>query len=169
MSLEQFYDQHIDKVYKFFYVKCLHKQTAEDLTSATFTKFLERCGRENPPDNMKKYLYGIMRNTWADFLREKYRLKIQSIEAITNFEKHAANEVSRFEGMDLKTRALLFINRLPQKQQNILRLRLIEELTPKEIAARLGKSRNYVKITQRRALKRVKEMIRQPYLSEDNL
>jgi len=36
------YDDFFDKIYRFIYYKTHHKQTAEDLTSKTFIKALEK-------------------------------------------------------------------------------------------------------------------------------
>jgi RNA polymerase sigma factor (sigma-70 family) len=47
---------------------------------------------------------------------------------------------------------------LPEKQRIVISLRLIEKLSLKEIAQELGKNMNYVKTTQKRAIKNLKEI-----------
>ena len=166
MKLETFYDEHVDKVYKFFYVKCLDKATAEDLTSDTFIAFMEQC-RTQAIDNHKKYLYGIMRNTWLQFLRNKYREALTDIENIEDFASHVEINIEGFdEAENVGNRLLPFINSLPTKQRDILVKKLIEEKTTQEIADEIGKDKNYVKTTYHRALTTLRTKLSQPYLGE---
>ena len=68
--------------------------------------------------------------------------------------------------MSLKERAIKFINLLPPKQRVVATLRLIDGLTPKEIATKLDKTINYVKVTLRRALRKLEELVAKARLSE---
>ena len=162
-DLEQIYDEYVDKVYKYFYIQCLDRHSAEDLTSHTFISFIEKLKVKKVDDN-KKYLYAIMRNVWMDHLRTKYKQAVESIESIEDFEQHAEQAITVFESRDLKERAFYFINRLPEKQAQVARMRLIEGYNLREIAKELGKSMSYVKTTQNRALKSLRLMLEQPEL-----
>lgn len=162
-QLEQFYDDYVEKVYKFFYIKSLDRYTAEDLTSHTFVSFIEKTNEHEIKD-MKKYLYAIMRNVWMDHLRIKYKEAVDSLESIENFEQHTTDAIAIFESQNMKERAAVFISRLPDKQEQIARMRLLEEITIREIAKKLGKSVPYVKTTQNRAIKSLKLMLDKPEL-----
>ncbi len=160
-ELEAFYDEHVDKVYKYFYINCLNRHIAEDLTSQTFVKFIDKVKSQEIDDD-KKYLYGVMRNVWMDYLRAKYNEKLVSIDQIEDFEAHAEQVVSSFQSKDMKQRAKQFIHKLPPKQRQVIHMRLIEEKTLKDIASELGKNMSYVKTTQQRAIKRLKVMLENP-------
>ncbi len=166
MELEQFYDKYVDKVYKFFYVKCLNRSIAEDLTSQTFVNFIEQRQRGTQMQDSKKYLYGIMRNTWAGFLRERYQAALEYVENIEDFEIYSHSQIEQFESHEPHNRVLPFIDQLPEKQKLVLSLKLLEERTNKQIANELGKDVNYVKTTYRRAVDRLREMLKTPYLFE---
>lgn len=150
-------------MYKYFYINCLNRHIAEDLTSQTFVAFIEKTKVMTIDDN-KKYLYAIMRNTWTDYLRAKYRQAVDSLESIEDFEDHASKIIDVFETSDFKQRAMNFIERLPKKQQEIAKLRLIEERGIREVAEILGKNSSYVKTTQNRAIKSLKRMLNEPEL-----
>jgi RNA polymerase sigma factor (sigma-70 family) len=47
---------------------------------------------------------------------------------------------------------------LPKKQRAVISMRLIEKLSLKEIAQKLDKDMNYVKTTQKRAIRNLKEI-----------
>ena len=160
-ELENFYDTHVNKVYKYFYVQCLNRHVAEDLTSQTFVSFVDKKQKIQVQDD-KKYLYAIMRNVWAEYLRTKYAEAVDSLDLIEDFEAHAEASISEFETLNMKERALIYIDRLPDKQREVAHMRLLEELSVGEVATKLQKSSLYVKTTQYRALKNLRQMLKAP-------
>ena len=162
-DLETFYDEYVEKVYKYFYINCFNRSVAEDLTSQTFVAFIAKT-KEAKIDDNKKYLYAIMRNTWMDYLRSKYKEAIESIESIEDFEDHTLQTIDGFESKNIKQRAQTYIEKLPNKQRQVAHMRLIEEMTLKEIAKNLGKKVSYVKTTQNRAIKSLRLMLDRPNL-----
>jgi RNA polymerase sigma factor (sigma-70 family) len=110
-------------------------------------------------DDHKKYLYGIMRNVWLMYLRDKYRRRETTLEGIEDFEGYVDTEIEDYAEMSVKQRAEVFINQLPEKQRDIVTQRLLEERSIKDIADSLGKDSNYVKTTYKRGLKHLKKLI----------
>lgn len=166
MDLEQFYDEYVDKVYKFFYIKSLNKHVAEDLTSETFVSFLKQVNNKQVDDN-KKYLYGIMRNVWVEFLKNKYKTQLSSFEQIENFEEYATEAMQTFdETEEPMDRLQPFVQLLPSKQRDVLVMRAYQNLNIKQTAEALGKDSNYVKKTYSRALKSLRAIIEKPYMNE---
>jgi RNA polymerase sigma-70 factor (ECF subfamily) len=169
VDLESFYDEHIDKVYKFFYIKCLNRDVAEDLTSETFTLFMKQAEKVDVQD-ATKYLYGIMRNVWLGFLKEKYAASLQHIEDIADFETHAQETVSEFEAEEPRENRLLpFINKLPERQRKVLVMRSLQGKSVQETATELGKDKNYVKTTYHRALKSLRVILDTPYIENEEV
>lgn len=164
MELEPFYDEHVEKVYKFFYIKSLDKHIAQDLTSETFTVFIEQVESHDVHD-YKKYLYGIMRNTWLQFLRQKYQQALVDIEHIEDFAGVVDAHISEFDdAADVGNRLLPYIDKLPEKQRMVITKRLLHEMSISEIAAELGKDKNYVKTTYKRGIKSLRAVLSVPYL-----
>ena len=158
--LEDVYSTNVEKLYRFFYFKVLNKQVAEDLTSDTFMALAEKVNTlSKDKDSLEKYLYGIAKNKWNMYLRDKYTHAEFSAEDIDDFSHYVASEVEEMECRSLKERALYFIEMLPPKLKVVAMMRLIEGLLPTEIAVRLKKPLNYVKVTLRRALRRLEELI----------
>lgn len=166
MDLEKFYDEYVDKVYKFFYIKSLNKMTAEDLTSETFVLFLHQIkGRK--VDDSKKYLYGIMRNVWLEFLKDKYKAQLSSVEKIENFEEYAVNAIQIFDDTkEPMTRLRPYVELLPDKQRQVLVMRTYSGMNIKETAQALGRNAGYVKTTYARAIKSLRAIIEKPYMNE---
>ena len=81
---EQFiriYDQYIDKIYRFVYLKVNSQEIAEDITSKVFLKGWENYrGEPKKIENMSAFLYQIARNSIVDHYREKSKTKIVSTD-----------------------------------------------------------------------------------------
>lgn len=166
MSIKEIYDQHAEKVYRFFYIHCFNQCVAEDLTSQTFLSYVEKASDPDVSiEDHKKYLYGVMRNVWIAHLREKYQRKEITLEDVGDFAAMVEDEVDSYQSKSLEERALSFIKMLPGKQQRVIEMRLIQKYTHKEIAKILGKDMNYVKTTQKRGIKRLKELLDNPELT----
>jgi len=71
-SFDALYEAYIEKIYGFIYRRVFHKETAEDLTSETFMKALERIKSFNPEKgSFGVWIYRIARNTIIDYSRTK--------------------------------------------------------------------------------------------------
>lgn len=156
-DLELIFELHFDKIYKFFYFKTLSKEIAEDLTSETFLAFADKLKKEDIEDE-KKYIYGIAKIIFTKYLRTKYKENNVNFSDSEQFENYV-EKVNEAKSINLEDVALKFIDMLPLKQQEVIRLRLIEKASLSEIAQRLGKNMNYVKTTQKRGLKSLKKLI----------
>ena len=160
LTVESVYTDNVEKLYKFFYFKVLDKQLAEDMTSDTFIAYAEKFeGLEKNRVTHEKYLYGIARNVFNGYLREKYKQPETLTDEIDDFSRFVEDENAEIEEMSIQDRAIKFINMLPPKQRIVATLRLIDGLTPTQISVKINKSVNYVKVTLRRALRRLEELV----------
>ena len=79
---EQFshiYDQNIEKIYRFVYLKVNSQEIAEDIVSKVFMKGWEAYQRDSAAiKNPSAFLYQIARNAVIDFYRQKGRSKVVS-------------------------------------------------------------------------------------------
>jgi len=140
--------------------KTFHRQLAEDLTSEVFTTAFEQFGNpERQVVDKEKYLYGVMKLIWLQYLRKKYARPEADIEYIDDFGAYAAQELQETRQRSLIDRALPYIEQLPARQRSVLLLRFRDGLAPVQIAAKLGKNMNYVKTTQRRGLASLKRLV----------
>jgi len=160
LSVEELYDKHIRTVYGFFMLKTHDRQKAEDLTSEVFVTTLEQLrNKDGYIKDSEKYLYGVMKLTWLQYLRKKYKEPIEYVENVGDFYSYATGEINAYKDMSLSERAAPFIARLPDSQRTVLELRFIEGLSLAEICKQLGRDMNYVKTTQKRGLASLKRVV----------
>lgn len=161
-QLSTIYDQEFDRIYSFFYYKTLSIDTAEDLTSETFLALANILSGNSQKEigNIKAFLFGIAKNVFVKYLQKKYRGEIPFSNLSEDFEDYLVDFVEKGEKSEpLEDKLIKYLDYIPKKQAVILHMRFIEKLSLKEIAEKLDKNMNYVKTTQKRAFKSLKDAI----------
>jgi RNA polymerase sigma-70 factor (ECF subfamily) len=157
------YERNVRKIYRFFYLKTLLKQTAEDLTSESFLRFTDifLAGKDSIEnrDNLDGFLFGIAKNVFLEYLRQKYRSEIclENIDDFSNYVEKYSQATSTIP--QLKKTLLTLLPQLPQKQSKIIGLRIIEGLSLQQVALKLNKSTRYILTTQNRAINSLKKLL----------
>lgn len=152
-ELAEFYDAHIEKIYRFFFYKVANRVIAEDLTSQTFLQFVKALKKQEF-ENTKAYLYGIAKFVLLDYLRQKYK----RVEIPLDDEIDYSVEMG-VQHLDVFTLLEKLLPQLPKKQQEILTLRFIEKNSVSETAKRIGRDVNYVSTTQNRAFHSLRKLL----------
>lgn len=149
------YYKYVKKIYKFVYYKVQHRETAEDLTSQTFMKALDKIGSfSNERSSFSTWLYTIARNNVIDFYRtNKNNFDINDIwdlEDNTDIERDA-DAKGKLEKVEK------YLKELKAEQREIIMLRVWEDMSYKEIAEITGKSEGNCKIIFFRAIRTLKD------------
>lgn len=146
----QLYDAYIKKIYDFIYYKTTHKETAEDLTSQTFFKALEKIKTFSPErGNFSSWIYQIARNTVIDH----YRTKKEAIDIEDVWDLAGREDIER--DLDLKgklEKIEKYLGTLKHEQREIIIMRVWQDLSYQEIAAILCKSEASCKMVFSRAI-----------------
>lgn len=150
----ELYERYVDRVYAFVSRRTPDRATAEAITSHVFEHALGNLRRfEWRGAPFAAWLFRIASNALADHWRRHAR----------DVHDPPADAPDAGELEDIERRLALFelVNRLPDAQRDVVRLRFVEEKSIREIAAALGRSEGAVKQLQLRALEHLrKEMSR---------
>jgi len=154
-SFAQIYDTFITVIYQFIYYKTYHRETAEDLTSQTFLKALEKLHRFNPQKgSMATWLYQIARNLVIDHYRtKKHTLSIHDIWDLAGTH----NVEIDLENKEQLQMVQAVLKALPMNQRDIIIMRVWQELPYKEIAEIMGKSEASCKMLFSRTIAYLRE------------
>jgi RNA polymerase sigma-70 factor (ECF subfamily) len=169
-ELESIYDIHFKKIYRYFYYRVVNKEIAQDLTSDTFISFIDSVKiSDKKIRNLTKYLYGVARITFCEYLKDKYmEPNFVEFDNAPDFEDTVTTSLDKIDEKKTPEEVLLmYLHRLPEKQKIIIKLRLLDKLSLKEITQKLGKDMNYVKTTQKRAIKNLKLLWENNYCTPD--
>jgi len=151
----ELYDAHIKKIYDFIYYKTLHRETAEDLTSVTFTKAFEKIRSfKSHEGSFSAWLYRIARNTVIDHYRtRKFERDIDDVWDLSSHE-----DIARDADVRLKLeRVEQLLEKLTNEQRDIVIMRLWQDMAHADIAAALGKNESAVKVAYSRAMKQLRQ------------
>jgi len=158
----QIYDQYIDKIYRFVYLKVNSQEIAEDITSKVFIRGWEAF--QNPKEEIKNpgaFLYQIARNAVVDHYREKGRTNVISADA--------SPEIAD-PGTDAQDKAVLSadiniikkgIQKLEKEHQDIIIWHYLEDMPIANIAKLLDKPAGTVRVMLHRGLKDLKDIIQE--------
>ena len=148
------YNLHIQGVYRFIYYKTHHKETAEDLTSLTFMKALEKIGTFNSEKaSFKTWIYQIARNTVIDYYRQHHEVRdIEDIWDLETFEDIVRDTDTRMRLEDVQK----YLKTLKAEQREIILLRVWGNRSFKEIAEITGKTEAACKMSFKRTIEQMR-------------
>jgi len=155
---EQFtevYDQYASRIYQFIYYKTYHKETAEDLTSHTFLRALEKLHQYKPEKgSISAWIYQIARNLVADHYRAKKKTididDVWDLAGTQNVEFDVQNKEQLEELREV-------LKKLPAEHRDILILRVWQELPYREISQIIGKSEGACKMMFSRIIAKLRK------------
>ncbi|OGY23960.1 MAG: hypothetical protein A2172_02790 [Candidatus Woykebacteria bacterium RBG_13_40_15] len=159
-QFSKIYDQYINKIYRFVFIKVNSRELAEDLTAEVFTRCWEKFKRVGSEgiENIQAFLFQAARNLVIDYYRQKGRVRLISTQDIwvpdprVDLEKEAGlgSEVSQIR---------FALNKIPENYAEIVVWHYLDQLSVSEIAKLLNKSEGAVRVTLHRALKELRENI----------
>ena len=166
INFEKIYDQYMDKIYRFVFMRVGSKETAQDLTSETFTRSFEYF-RQNPAkaiDNVQAFLFRTASNLLTDFYRQKSRQNISFDSGMSNFstqtiaarDEHLEISVAKSEQTQ---KVMAALQNIDSKLADIVMWRYVEDMSVKEISEITGRPEGTVRVMLHRGLKELRRTI----------
>ncbi|MBI3495415.1 sigma-70 family RNA polymerase sigma factor, partial [Candidatus Berkelbacteria bacterium] len=134
---------------------------ARDLMQETFTRTWEYLTAHEPPEHLRAFLYRVAHNLIVDHVRKAKTHPAHSLDELqeSGFEP-AAPDTGEAVVMQLDAESLMvLLKKLEAKDRDIIVMRYMDELTPKEIAVALGESENVVSVRLHRAVAKARTLI----------
>ena len=154
----QIYDSHIEKIYRFIFLKVNSQEVAQDLCSETFLR-VWKCFKDNKNiDNPQAFLYQIARNLIIDYYRERGRTQTISIDYAPIIDPNQDLEKKTFQDSDLGIIKANLAN-LRQDYQEMIIWHYVDDLSIPEIAKMIDKKEGTVRVNLHRALRALKNKI----------
>ena len=146
----EIYERYVDRIYAFVSRRTENRAAAEDITSHVFEEAFSTIGRfEWRGVPVSAWLFRIAANALADHWRDRARY--------THDAPVDAPDFRDLEEIDRRIALFRLVERLPNLQQLVIRMRFIEEKSIREVAAALGRSEGAVKQLQLRALESLRK------------
>ncbi len=152
----ELYDLYLKRVFGYFFSRVRNLQDAEDLTSLTFLKAFESLHRYRMDGPFAAWLFTIARNKANDHFRKHHTLYLEdsSLEATSGAD--TAGEVQKVDDLRLMRQ---LIRALPEEEQELIRLRVLAQLSYPEMARLLNRPEATVKKATYRLLARLQSQM----------
>lgn len=156
-KFSKIYDQNIDKIYRYIYLRVGSKETAEDLCSEAFSRawtFFH--AQEAKIENPRAFLYQVARNLIADHYRKNSKYQIVTAENIQMSDPDTDIEKDILVRSDIE-KIKQVLSYLKEDYQDVIVWHYLDELSIKEVAEMMEKSEQAVRVTLHRALKALRK------------
>jgi len=155
------YEHYFERVYNYCLRRIGQAEEAEDLTSLIFTRVL--IGLQGyRGGSFAAWLFRIAHNAVANHLRDRrpgVSLEATAFVLMDDLARSGERVLERLVQVEERQEIAKLIAALPEDQRELLALRVVGELSAKEVGAVLGKSEGAVRV----ALHRIVRHLRQSY------
>lgn len=150
------YNEWSDDLFRYAFFKVSNRELALDLVQDTFTKAWEYIALDKEVDNLRAFLYKILKNLIIDYYRKK---KTESLDNLLNegFD-FGYDDSDKTESNMLGEDLWIKVQELDHKYQEVLTLRYMNDLSITEISEAISESENNVSVRIHRALAKLKEI-----------
>jgi RNA polymerase sigma-70 factor, ECF subfamily len=148
-ALRFLYLRYADNVYAYVCSILRDEHEAEDVTQQVFAKLTGALGRYEPRvAPFSAWILRVAHNAAIDHMRTRRPVPCDDV--------HAADAEADDSGRERFADLRLALDALPAEQRNVIVLRFLVGLTPREVAERLGRSEDAVHGLQHRGRRRLR-------------
>jgi RNA polymerase sigma factor (sigma-70 family) len=152
------YDEYMSYIYRYINYRVMNPSVAADLTSAVFEKALGAFGSYNKEKAAPQtWLITIARNTVIDYIRQKGKRNIVSLEHALEIESGDPLPEEAAENKEEREKLSICLSLLPEREKEIVSLKFGSELNNRRIADVLGLSSNNVGTILFRAISKLRD------------
>ncbi|MCK9628525.1 MAG: RNA polymerase sigma-70 factor [Bacteroidales bacterium] len=148
-DFELLFETHFEDLMAFVYGYVRNQEVSRDIVHDAFMALWRRREVLDKRLSPKAYLYKLSRNMSLNYIRHQ-RVILTNEQSIITHEKDIRQEMDDYD----RSYEILakFVNKLPDKQREVIKMCFVEGKMYKEIAADLGISVNTVKTHLKRAM-----------------
>ena len=159
-ALAEIYERYLDGIYRYVYARVGHQADAEDLTEQVFLKMVDAIPGYHPRGiPFASWLYRIAHNLVVDRYRRAGRQALELREAVEDRGPYA-DPHARVEFSEQRRRLIEAIQQLTPDQQQVIRLRFIDNLEVEQVAGLLRRRPGAIHALQHRALNGLLRILR---------
>jgi len=157
----ELYDKYLPKIYRFIFFKINQRAEAEDITHQVFLSAWQNIrSYKTKGFPFSSWLYRIARNAVIDH----YRTKKDYIDIESIPHEIVAEPAGLAEMLDTANEiefVMTALQTLKEDEQNMIIMKFVNDLSNKEIAEALEKSEGAIRVLQHRALKQLKNILKE--------
>ncbi|MBI2483146.1 sigma-70 family RNA polymerase sigma factor [Candidatus Uhrbacteria bacterium] len=155
----QAYDAYADAIFRFCYFRVFHRERARELAQETFLRTWNYLADGNTVNDLRAFLYTTARHLVIDDARQRDRIPV-SLDVLVEEGREPVGSDGRALGQQLDLRAALqVVQELAADDREVLLLRYVDGLPPRDIAIALGVTPNVISVRLHRARQRLRALL----------
>ena len=155
------YNQEADALFRYCYFRVSDREEARDIVQQSFTKLWDILQRgKSDIKSLHSFLFKIAANLVIDWYRKKKPVSLDTILDSDNKEESLHLVDTSYEDMEIQSDGKIFLNTistLDPTYQQVVYLRYVEDMSPKEIAKILNLTPNVVSVRITRGIEILKK------------
>lgn len=159
-AFEELYDYFFPRVYSFIYARMKNADAADDVVSIAFEKMLLKlCDYDIDRGAFSTWLFRIASNCMTDYYRKQSRNNEAQWEEFFDPADERATPEQETLKKEGASEVLKALDKLSEREKNIVTLKYFSGLSNKEIAEAEGMSANNVGVILHRSLSKLKGLL----------
>ncbi len=151
------HDTFSDAIFRHCLFKVSDRELALDLTQEVFTRAWKYLSEGKQVDNIKAFLYRVANNLVIDEYRKKKAVSLDRLME-DGFDVGTGEEKRTIDQIDGR-RAITLLQKIDAKYRQVISMRFIDGLLPKEIALILHESENSISVRINRGIKKAQKLL----------
>jgi RNA polymerase sigma-70 factor (ECF subfamily) len=158
------YDEYGDALFRHAFLRVSDRERAIDIVHDTFTKVWSYIRAGHTIEQFRPFLYKVLNNLIVDSYRKKRESSLDALLEQEGIDEGTFEELSESTVESLAAtldgkRAFTFLEALPDEYREVIILRFVDGLGPKEIATLIEESENVVSVRIHRGLAQLRKRI----------
>lgn len=156
------FEEYGDALFRHAFLRISDRERAVDIVHDTFTKVWTYVRNGHEVDQFRPFLYKVLNNLIVDEYRKKKESSLDALMDIEGVDEGTFDELSENSVESLAAtldgrKAFDLLAELPDTYREVLVLRFVDELGPKEISALIEETENVVSVRLHRGLKLLRQ------------
>lgn len=156
-TFTEWYTSLSDPLFRYCYFRIYDRERSVEIVQEAFARIWKELVKGTEIQNGRALLYRIVRNLIIDDSRKKKSLSLETLHEM-GFEPSEDPSEAQVDLIDAK-QILQKLDLLDEAYREVLLLRYVDQLKPKEIAEVLGESSNVISVRIYRGLKQLREIV----------
>lgn len=158
------FDEFNDALFRHAFLRISNREKAVDLVHDTFTKVWAYLRNGHQIDNFRPFLYKVLNNLVIDEYRRRKESSLDALLEMDGVDEGSFSELSESTAEALAAtidgkKAFELLEELPDQYREVVILRFVDQLGPREISELIEESENVVSVRIHRALKMLRQKL----------
>ncbi len=158
------FDEYNDALFRHALLRVSNREKAIDLVHDTFTKVWTYLRGGYEIDNFRPFLYKVLNNLIIDEYRRRKESSLDALLEIDGVDEGSFDDLSESTAEALAAtidgkKAFELLEEMPDQYKEVIILRFVDQLGPREISELIEESENVVSVRIHRGLKMLRQKI----------